>query len=86
MEQAALISQVPVEITGKRKLDFFHHDSALFANFHAGFTAEALVFVYRFGFAVDEFVYINGAYIHAFGVTSALVFVNRNFEAHFFLH
>jgi hypothetical protein len=68
------------------KLDFFHRDRALFANLDAGFAPEALVLVYRFGFSVDQFVYINGAYIHAFGITSTLIFVYRNLEAHFFLH
>jgi len=68
------------------KLDFFHCDCALFAYFHTAFAAQALILIHRFGLAVDKFVYIHGAYIYTFGVASALVLVNRYFEAHFFLH
>jgi len=71
---------------GEGKLDFFHCDCALFADFHTAFAAQALILIHRFGLAVDKLVYINGAYIYTFGVASALVLVNRYFEAHFFLH
>jgi hypothetical protein len=68
------------------KLDFFHCECALFADFHTAFAAQALILIHRFGLAVGKLEYIDGAYIYAFGVTSALVLVNRYFEAHFFLH
>jgi hypothetical protein len=72
--------------SGEGKLDFFHCDCGLFADFHTAFAAQALILIHRFGLAVDKFVYIHGAYIYTFGVASALVLVNRYFEAHFFLH
>jgi hypothetical protein len=61
-----------------RKLDFFYGDCVLFTNFHTAFAAEAFLLVHWVCLTVDQFVNIHGANIDAFGVASALVFVNRN--------
>jgi len=63
-------------------LVFFNGDSADFANFHTGFTAQAFFGVYGFGLAVLDFVNFNGAHVHAFATAHALVNVNINIITH----
>ena len=46
---------------------------------------QALILVYGFGIAIDQFVYIDGANIYAFSVAGTLVLVNCYFKAHFYL-
>lgn len=70
----------------ERRLDFFYCNRALLADFNAAFAAQALILVDSFSLTIDQFVYVNGAYIYTFSVASALVLVNCYFEAHFFLH
>jgi hypothetical protein len=63
-------------------LHLFNGDCVAFANFHAALTAEAFIFIDRLSLAVYDLIYVNGAYIDTFGVTSAFVFVNSNLPSH----
>jgi hypothetical protein len=73
-------------VPDKHELDFFHCDCALLTNFDTAFATQALILVHRFRLTIDQFIYIDGANIHAFSVASAFVLVNRYFKAHFYLH
>jgi hypothetical protein len=66
----------------KKDLVFFDGESALLADFNAGFTAQAFFFVHCHCLAVLKFVNFNRANIHAFAITSAFVDIDGNRITH----
>jgi hypothetical protein len=68
-----------MELKGSR-LNFLYCDGTRLADFHTAFTSEALVLVHRFGLAINDFIHVHRTYIDTFGIASAFVFVNGNFE------
>ena len=74
-----------VQAVQRSALNFLDRECAGFAHFHAAFAAKAFVFVHRFGFAVDQFEYINRANIDAFSVAVAFVLIYRHLEHLLFL-
>ena len=64
---------------------FFDNDGVGLANFHAGFTAEAFVFVRGNGLAVVQFVHFHGAHVDAFAAADALVGIHSSIVTPFVL-
>jgi hypothetical protein len=68
--------------TRKKDLVFFDGESALLADFDAGFAAQTFFFVHCHGLAILKFINFNRTNIHAFAITSAFVDIDGNRITH----
>jgi len=71
--------------TKKLRLIFFYRDGVRFADFHAGFAAQAFFFVHRNGFAILKFIHFHRANVHAFATASTFVSIDSHSPTHCFL-
>jgi hypothetical protein len=60
-------------------LHLSYSDSAFWANFNTGLTAETLVSVYSFSFTINHFINLSRASAYTFFITSTFVFVYNDF-------
>ena len=61
------------------KLYFFHGNGIKLTDLNTAFTTQALVFIYGFSLALNQFVYIHGTDVRAFSIAGAFVFVYSYF-------
>jgi hypothetical protein len=65
-----------------KSLDFSDRDGAGRADLNAGLTAEALIFVYRNGFAFLHLKDAGGANVNAFFIAGAFICINFDTKSH----